>query len=105
MAKFHKKVIHGYTDIGSGRKTATPFGTPVALSSSTEARVVVITALPNNTGLVVVGDANIVATPVGSIRGCIVGTPNGVVLEVDNLADVYLQSAVENEGVSFTYYL
>jgi hypothetical protein len=104
MAKFHKKVIHGYNEIGSGRKTATPFGTPVSLASSTEAKVVIITPLASNTDVIVVGDVNIVASPIGSRRGCVIATPEGITLEIDNLADVYIQAAVSDEGVSFTYY-
>lgn len=105
MAKFHTKVVHGYDSIGSGRQTATPFGTPVSLaSSSTPFKVVLITPLASNTNVVVVGDINIVATPVSSRRGYVVATPEGVKIEGDDLTDIYIQTIVAEEGVSFTYY-
>ncbi len=105
MSNFHFKVIGGYTAIGSGIKTATPFGTPVALvSTPTPFKVVLISPLGSNTGIVVVGDVNVVATPVASTRGYVVATPQGAIIEGDDLADVYMQSAIANEGVSFTFY-
>lgn len=105
MAAFHYKVVGGYTSIGSGRQTATPFGTPVALAaSSTPFKVVLISPLSGNTDVVIVGDVNIVATPVASRRGYVVATPEGAIIEGDDLTDIYIQAAVAEEGVSFTYY-
>jgi hypothetical protein len=63
---------------------------------------VVITALSGNTGVIVVGGSGVVASL--STRS---GTPllagDTVILDVDDLAKVYIDSTVNGEGVSFTY--
>jgi hypothetical protein len=93
--------------MASGRAVATS-GTPAQFSTGSKACLsVTATALSSNTGVVVVGGADVVAA---------VGTRKGAALEkgqsakwtaefdgVDDLNQLYLDAAVSGEGVSFAY--
>jgi hypothetical protein len=90
------------SQIGDGRKTVTTAGTRVALAASTGATQVLITALDANTGVVVVGGSTVVASA-STRQGTPLWARDSIALEVDDLADVYIDSTVNGEGVSFTY--
>lgn len=94
---------HAITGIGDGRKTVTSAGSAEALAASTTCKRVVICAETDNTGTVVVGGSTVVAA-LGTRRGIPLGPGDVFELEIDNLADVYLDSTVSTDGVTFTYF-
>lgn len=94
---------HDITGIGDGRTTVTTAGTRVVLASSTSCKKVDIAALVGNTGIVVVGGSTVVASA-GTRQGIPLYAGDIYSLEIDNLNDVYLDSTVNGEGVSYTYY-
>jgi len=98
-------VGHDKTGIGHGVKTVSTNGTDEALAASTAAKVVIIQAQSDNTSAVAVGASGVDAT---------VATGNGLLLyagdwspplEIDNLADVYVDALVAGEGVRYLYLL
>ena len=93
-----------YTVLATGTQAVAAAGTPETLvSSSTLARMVLIQAYPGNNDNVVVGDADIVATA-GSERGIVLVPGATVELRVKDLQDIYVDSVVNAEGVSFVYF-
>lgn len=97
------KIGHDITGIGHGVKTVTTAGTDVALASSTSCKRIVIQAQTDNTGLIAVGGSGVDAT-VATGTGVILYPGDSFELEIDNLADVYIDSTVNGEGVRFTYF-
>ena len=93
-----------YDNVGDGLQLVASAGTAEALASSeTKIRAVLINALPENTGNVVVGASTVVAS--ASTRRGIALVPGGsVLLRVKNLADLYVDAVVSGEGVSFVYF-
>ena len=96
------KVGHDSTGIGDGRKTVTTAGTAEALAVSTAAKAVIITAETDNTGYVVVGGSTVVAA-LATRRGTPLNAGDSVTLEIDNLADIYLDVTVSGDGVTYIY--
>ena len=96
------KVGHDKTGIDDGRKTVTTAGTAETLAVSTAAKAVIITAETDNTGYVVVGGSTVVAA-LATRRGTPLNAGDTVALEIDNLADIYLDATVSGEGVTYTY--
>ena len=90
------------TAIASGRKTITAAGTAEALSTSTSCRLITITALFSNTGVVCVGGSGVIATS-GSRTGVILSPGDSYELAIDNLSKVYVDASISGEGVSFAY--
>ena len=89
--------------IGTGRQTVTTNGTPVQLSgTSTATRRVFIQSETDNTGNIIVGDSNIESV-VGSERGIVLFTSQSIIIEIDNLNKVYIDSTVNGEGVAYLY--
>jgi hypothetical protein len=93
----------GITTIGDDRKTVTTAGTRVALASSTACKQVIITAETDNTGNITVGGSTVVAA-LATRRGIPLAAGDSVALEIDNLADVYIDSTVNGDGVTFAYF-
>lgn len=89
--------------IGHGVKTVTTAGTDVALAASTACKKVDIQAQTDNTSLIAVGGSGVDAT-VATGTGILLNPGDFYSLEIDNLADVYIDSLVNGEGVRFTYY-
>lgn len=90
------------TGLNTGRKVVTTAGTAVAIASSTTCKWVAITAETDNTDIVVVGDSGVIASL--STREGIPLYPNdSITIPIDNLADVYIDSVVSGEGVTFLY--
>ena len=91
------------TGIGHGVATVTTAGTDVAIAGSTACKKVVIQAQTDNTNIIAVGGSGVDAT---------IATGTGVVLypgdvfefDIDNLADVFIDSLVNGEGVRYTYF-
>ena len=97
------KIGHDITGIGHGVKTVTTAGTDLALAASTACKKVDIQAQTDNTGRIAVGGSGVDAT-VATGTGIILEAGDVYSLEIDNLADVYIDSSVNGEGVRFTYF-
>lgn len=96
-------VDQGYQGISNGRKVVTTAGTAVTLASSTTCRKVDIVAETDNTGYVVVGGSSVVAS-LSTRQGVPLGPGDTYTVYVTNLVNVYLDSTVSGDGVTFTYY-
>ena len=83
----------------AGQKTVTTAGTAVALGSQQINGLVQIKALDTNTGVVAVGNDG--ADDVTVSNGYRLSANNFVIMEVGDLAQVILDSAVNGEGVSW----
>lgn len=80
-----------------GQKTVTTAGTELVLASSQALQSgVTIKALHANTGMVYVGK-----DPVTSSTGFVLDAGESIFVEVDNLADIYIDVSVNGEGVSY----
>lgn len=90
------------TSVGDGRKVTVSAGTAVVLAASTSCKKVTVQALETNTDIVVVGGSTVVAAS-ATRRGIALTPYNSIVIQVDNLADVYIDTVVSAEGVSYTY--
>ena len=97
------KVGHNISGIGHGVKVVTTAGTDVPLvASSTPAKGVIVQAQTDNTDKVAVGATGVDATEATG-TGVILDPGDAVTLEVDDLADVYIDALVSGEGCRFTY--
>lgn len=97
------KVDHAITGIGHGVKTVTTAGTDVALAASTACKRVTIQAQTDNTSLIAVGATGVDAT-IATGTGVVLYPGDVFELEIDNLADIYIDSLVNGEGVRYTYF-
>lgn len=97
------KTGHDITGIGHGVKVVTTAGTDVALAASTACKKVDIQSQTDNTSLIAVGGSGVDAT-IATGTGIILNPGESYSLEIDNLADIYIDSLVNGEGVRFTYY-
>ena len=90
------------TAISDGNKTVTTAGSSVKLiTADTPCKVVVITALLANTGLISVGGST--TSPTATVRGDILAAGDSSVVSISNVNLVYINSTVNSEGVSFRY--
>lgn len=96
------KVGHDVTGIGNGVKVVTTAGTDVVLAASTACKMVFIQAQTDNTSAIAVGATGVDAT-LATGTGIILYPGESITLAVDNLADVFIDSLVNGEGVRFTY--
>ncbi len=96
------KVGHDKTGIGHGVKTVTTAGEDVVLATSTAAKVVIVQAQTDNTGAIAVGASGVDAT-VATGTGVLLYAGDVVTLEIDNLADVYIDATVSTDGVRYAY--
>uniref|UniRef100_A0A6M3LAR4 Uncharacterized protein n=1 Tax=viral metagenome TaxID=1070528 RepID=A0A6M3LAR4_9ZZZZ len=90
--------------VRSGQTTVTTAGTAVRLSSATiRCTRVTIQALDGNTGAIYVGNdgAGDVTSANGFVLGATAGTNDRLTLDVADLAKVWIDSAVNGEGVSW----
>ena len=84
----------------SGQKTVTTAGTAVPLGTLQVDEAIYIKALDTNTGVVAVGNDG--ADDVTVSNGLRLLAGEGVIINhVDNLAAIYVDSAVNGEGVSW----
>lgn len=96
-------VGHNITGIADGRTVVTTAGTRVVLAASTPCKKVDIQAETDNTGVIVVGGTTVVAA-LATRRGICLQPGDTYSLEIDNLNDVNLDSTVNGDGVTYTYY-
>lgn len=97
------RVGHDITGIGHGVTTVTTAGTDVALAGSTACKKVVIQAQTDNTNVIAVGATGVDAT-IATGTGVVLFPGDAFELEIDNLADVFIDSLVNGEGVRYTYF-
>jgi len=95
--------VPGVTGIGHGVKTVAVAGTDESLAASTPCKRVTIQAQTDNTNAVAIGAAGVDAT-IATGNGIILYPGDVFELEIDNLADVFVDSLVNGEGVRFTYF-
>ncbi len=89
--------------LGDGRKTVTTAGTRVQLSAtSVPCMSVAVTAETDNTDKVVVGGSTVVAA-LATRRGTPLIAGGTVTFNVNNLTQVWIDSLVDTEGVTFTF--
>jgi hypothetical protein len=91
------------TGIGHGVAVVTTAGTDVALAASTPCKKVDIQAQTDNTSYIAVGASGVDAT-IATGTGVLLNPGDTYSLEIDNLADIYIDSLVNGEGVRFSYY-
>lgn len=80
----------------NGRTTVTTAGTRVVLAGSTTVKSVTIKALGTNTGIIYVGDS-----AVSSSNGFPLYARDTVSMDISNLNVIYIDSSVNNEGISY----
>ena len=95
-------VGHDKSGVGHGVKVVTTAGTDVVLAASTPAKVVIVQAQTDNTNAIAVGAAGVDAT-IATGSGIILYAGDSITLEINNLADVYIDSLAHGEGVRYTY--
>lgn len=91
-------VISPYASFGTGHKAVNTAGTQVALAASTACKKVTIKALALNTKLIYVG-----ISTVSSLDGFELTKQEEITIYTDNLANIWIDSAVNGEGVSYIY--
>jgi len=89
--------------LGDGRKTVTKAGTAEKLvDTPTSCRWVIIIAEEDNTGTIVVGTSTVVATK-ATRRGAPLNAGDSIMILIDDLSKIYIDSTVDGEGVTFIY--
>lgn len=92
-----------FTLTGDGIKTVTTAGTDIALSTSTTCKKVVIQALTTNTNPVAIGASGVDAT-LGTGTGIILYAGDSIDIYDTDLANIFVDSITDGEGVRFLYY-
>lgn len=96
-------VGHNITGIGHGVKVVATAGTDEALAGSTACKRITIQAQTDNTSVIAVGGSGVDAT-IATGTGVLLYPGDVFEMDIDNLADVYIDSLVNGEGVRFTYF-
>lgn len=94
---------HSITGGADGVTTVTTAGTDVALASSTACKRVTIQAQTDNTGLIAVGFTGVDYTEATG-TGIILYPGDAYELDIDNLADIYIDASVSGDGVRYCYF-
>lgn len=89
---------HNITGMVDGVTTVTTAGTDVVLAASTACKRVTIQAQTDNTNIIAVGAAGVDATETTG-TGFVLYPGDGIEIDIDNLADIYIDSLVDGEGV------
>jgi hypothetical protein len=84
--------------VGNGQKTVASAGTAEVLATNTTIKSVTIKALLANTNNVYVGDSS-----VDSSNGFELDAGESISLDINNLADIYIDVDTNGEGVSYIY--
>ena len=96
-------VGHNIMGIGHGVKTVTTAGTDVALAASTACKRVTIQAQTDNSSSIAIGGPGVDAT-ISTGTGILLEPGDVFELEIDNLADVYVDALISGDGCRFTYF-
>jgi hypothetical protein len=92
------------TTLSSGRTTVTSAGTAVQLTATdTPVLWVTVTALTSNTSQINVGGSEVKAATGATERGIPLLAGDAVDFDVNNLTDVWIDSRVNGEGVTYVY--
>ncbi len=104
LEKLKSGIGHDVKGTKDSRRIVTTAGTRVTLYPvpGIAAKAVLITAEDDNTGIVVVGGDTVVAA-LATRRGTPLDAGDSVALACDNLKDIFLDSTVSGDGVTFTY--
>lgn len=90
---------------GEGAKNVTTAGTPVAIGTATNQPIeaIVITAKAANTGTIYVGTSSVLAS---TFTGTPITAGKSVTFPLGSgdLDTIYIDSTVNGEGVSYTYF-
>lgn len=90
-------------NVSDGRRLVTTAGTRVQLSAtSVPCKSVAITAMPANTGIMVVGGSTVVGTT-ASRQGVPLSPGDTISLDIDNLNKIYVDATQSGEGVTYAY--
>jgi len=91
--------------IAGGRTIVATAGTAVQLSTTqTSCLSLSITAETNNTGLIAVGDASVVAAAGTQTNVlAILNAGDTISVDINNLTHIYLDSTVSGDGVAYGY--
>ncbi len=90
-------------DIKSGRKIVTTTGTAEPISATVMlVDYVLITAETNNTGVITVGDSDVVAA-VGTREGTPLNAGDHMAIPGVNLEAVYLDTTVSGDGITYIF--
>lgn len=95
--------------LSDNRRVVTTAGTRVALSTtSVSVRSVTITAETDNTGVIVIGGVGTVVAAQATRRGIPLAAGDTITLtirddDVDDLAEVGLDSMIDGDGVTYIY--
>jgi hypothetical protein len=97
------KTGHDVTGIADNRKAVTTAGTAERLvAASTLAKYIFVTAFSTNTGRVMIGGSTVDETPASS-RGIPLAASQTIGFPIDDVNDIFVDSAVNLEGVMFAY--
>ena len=89
--------------IESNRKVVTKAGTAEALEDAARGvEYVIIQSETDNTGLIAVGDSNVVAAT-GSQKGTMLNVGDSMTLLLVDLNDIYIDSAIDGDGVTYLF--
>ena len=88
--------------VGDGRKVVASKGTAVALDTDTPIKEVTVTAETDNTEIVVVGGSTVIAA-LATRRGNPLYPSDSITIASDNLDEVFIDSLVDGEGVTYSY--
>ena len=88
--------------ISEGRKVVASAGTAEALGASTTVKEVMITAETNNTGMITVGGSGVIAAA-ATREGTPLYPGDSAIIQIDDLASVYIDSTVNGDGVTYIY--
>lgn len=97
-------VTHALVGPISGRKALTTAGTREALAGATKARQVLIQYAEGSTGTICIGGSGVVAALATRNGFSLLGPGDWVELEVNDLAEVYIDSTVSGDAVTFNYW-
>lgn len=94
-----------FGSIKSGLKLVASAGTAVPLApNETIAQRVTINAKSTNTGKIAVGGSDVVAAIGATQTGVILSANDVYELDINDLNNVYIDSTVNGEGVTFAYF-
>jgi len=92
-----------WDNIASDRRIVATAGSSVRLTdTTTPAKKVIITAETDNTGVIVIGGDSVVAT-LASRKGNPLNAGDSITLYVIDLINIYLDSTVSGDGVTYNY--
>lgn len=100
-----QEVTHGHIGPIAGRAAVTTAGTAVALNATAQkARRVLVQYAEGSTGVIVVGGSTVVAAVATRNGFALMQEGDWVELEITDLTDVYIDSTVSGDAVTFNYW-